>query len=124
MAIKNFDEDLYRMVKTYAALTDGTIASVIEEALRSWMRGRKDYDEVRAWVALEREYEGNIGALEEGSIGESDSGYVLICNGRIVDLFRGYGDAARASRESCEVQALIVELPYSEGRVVELGLPW
>ena len=124
VAIKNFDEELYRLVKTYAALTDGTVASIIEEALRSWMRGREDYDEVRAWVSLEREYEENMEALKEGSPGGNGSGYVLICGGRVVDLFRAYGDAARASRESCDVQALIVKLPYSEGRVVELGLPW
>ena len=48
VAIKNFDEELYRLIKTYAALENRTIASVIEEAVRSWLASRKDYDEILA----------------------------------------------------------------------------
>ncbi len=128
VAIKNFDEELYRLVKAYASLEDRTIASIVEEALRRWMESRSDYEEVRMWTRLEREYEENLRALVE-AIGESpdeyERGYALVCNGRVVGVFESYEEAIEKSRSACRSHGLVVELPYREGaEEVELGFPW
>ncbi len=60
VAIKNFDDELYRLIKAYASLEGRTIASIVEEVLRYWMENRGDYNEVRLWVDLDREYEENF----------------------------------------------------------------
>ncbi len=43
VAIKNFNDELYRMVKAYASLEGRTISSIFEEAIRLWIGSRKDY---------------------------------------------------------------------------------
>ncbi|MCD6088956.1 hypothetical protein J7K07_04475 [Candidatus Bathyarchaeota archaeon] len=91
VAIKNFDEELYRLIKTCAALENRAIASVIEEAVRSWLASRRDYDEILAWVRLEREYQKNLDALRR--LGERRRGYALVCNGEVVEVFDEYLDA-------------------------------
>lgn len=128
VAIKGFDEELYRLVKAYASLEGRTIVSVVEEALRYWMRNRGDYDEIRAWVKLEESYKENIKTLKK-EVGRSPdrygSGYALVCNSRLIGVFSSYDEAILKSREVCKEQALIVKLPYREEvEELELGLPW
>lgn len=127
VAIKNFDEQLYRLIKTYASLEDKTIASIIEEAVRYWMSSRRDYGEVLEWVRLEEEYEKNFKAFkrEIGRISaERDRGYVLICGGRVRGVFDDYHEAAKKAVEACSDHALIVEISYKVTEKIELGLPW
>ena len=127
VAIKNFDEELYRLVKTYASLEGRTVASIFEEAIRYWMENRKDYNEIRLWVSLERSYEDNIRVLEKNSslLEKYEEGYALICDKRLIGVFKDYEEAARKSLEKCKVHALIIKLPYShKTREIELGLPW
>lgn len=128
VTIKNFDEDLYRLIKVYASLEGKTVAAVIEEAVRSWLSGKSNYGEVLEWARLEEEYRRNYNVLErelEALQSRYGEGYVLVCNGRVIGVFSSYLEAARKSLEACSTQALIVKLPY-EKRVekVELGLPW
>ena len=128
VTIKNFDEDLYRLIKVYASLEGKTVAAVIEEAVRSWLSGKSNYGEVLEWARLEEEYRRNYDVLKrelEALQSRYGEGYVLICNGRVIGVFSSYLEAARKSLEACSTQALIVKLPY-EKRVkkVELGLPW
>ena len=126
VAVKNFDEELYRLVKAYASLEDRTIASIFEEAIRLWIEGRGDYEEARLWARLEQAYQENIKALEESTqLLEGREGYALVCNGRLVGVFPSHGEAAAASRRECRTQALIIQLPCrGDRRRVELGLPW
>ncbi len=126
VAIKNFDDELYRLVKVYASLEGRTIASIFEEAIRTWVEGRRDYEEVKLWVSLEEAYKGNLKVFEENrsSIEERyGEGYVVICDGRLVGVFKDYHEALRKSSGKCRVHTLIIKLPYREVEV-ELGLPW
>ncbi|MEM1522715.1 MAG: hypothetical protein QW407_04095 [Thermofilaceae archaeon] len=121
-ALKNFDEELYRLVKIYAVLEGRTITSIVEEAVRAWIAGRGDYEDVSTWARLEEEYRRNVKALE-GLRG--DRGFALVCRGRVVGVFDSYYEAARKALELNAGEALIVNL--SERRIVEeleLGLPW
>ena len=128
VAIKNFNERLYRLIKTYASLEGRTIASIIEEAVRYWMSSRRDYGEVWEWVRLEEEYEKNLEALKkeiELISARRKKGYVLVCGGRVRGVFDDYYEAAKRAIKACSDHALIVELPYrEEGKKIELGLPW
>lgn len=128
VAIKNFDEELYRLVKTYASLEGRTIASIVEEALRQWMKSRGDYEEVYLWMKLEQQYEENLKALTEEiskSTGKYRSGYALACDGRLVGVFRSYDEALSKSKDACRDHGLIVKLPYKEEvEEIELGFPW
>jgi len=127
VAIKNFDEELYRLVKAYASLEGRTIASIFEEAIRYWIESRKDYDEVRLWVSLDRAYEENLRVVKENrqELEKYGNGYALICDKRLVGVFKSYEEAAKKSWRECRVHALIIKLPYREKlREIELGLPW
>lgn len=124
MAIKNFDDELYRLVKTYASLENRTIASVIEEAVRSWLASRKDYGEILAWVRLEKEYQRNLDALRKKLSGR-ERGYALVCNGEVVGVFDEYLDAVKKSIEIGASEAMIVKLPLKgKPEKLELGMPW
>jgi len=124
VAIKNFDDELYRLIKTYASLENRTVASVIEEAVRGWLISRSDYGEVLAWVRLEKEYQRNLEALRKKLSGREE-GYALVCNGEVVGVFSNYLDAARKSMQIRASEAMIVKLPL-EGKPekLELGMPW
>ena|GEM_PF-656147 len=127
IAIKNFDEDLYRLVKAYASLEGRTVASIFEEAIRYWIERRRDYDEVRLWVNLDKAYEENLEIVKKSrsQLGKYRDGYALVCDKRLVGVFESYREAAERSWRECSVHALIVKLPYSEKhRELELGLPW
>jgi len=127
VAIKNFDDELYRLIKAYASLEGRTIASIVEEALRYWMESRGDYNEVRLWVDLDREYEENFKIFQEAVSSSPDAykeGFMLICNKHVIGVFSSYEDAAKKAKEKCKGHALIVELPYEKSRKLELGLPW
>ena len=124
VAIKNFDDELYRLIKTYASLENRTIASVIEEAVRGWLASRSDYSEILAWVRLEKEYQRNLEALRKKLSGR-EKGYALICNGEVVRIFNHYRDAVKRSIEMGASQAMIVKLPLeAKPEKLELGLPW
>ena len=124
VAIKNFDDELYRLIKTYASLENRTVASVIEEAVRSWLASRSDYSEVLAWVRLEKEYQKNLETLKK-KLSEREKGYALICNGEVVGVFNSYLDAVRKSVEIGASQAMIVKLPLeAKPEKLELGMPW
>ncbi len=127
VAIKNFDEELYRLIKTYAALEGRTVASIFEEAARRWIESRNDYEEVRLWVNLEHAYEENFRVLRENDslLKKYRKGFALVCDNRFIGVFNSYEEAAKKSREVCKVHALIVKLPYVEKtKKIELGLPW
>ncbi len=127
VAIKNFDEQLYRLVKTYASLEGRTIASIIEEAVRYWMSSRGDYSEVLEWTRLEEEYEENFKAFKREIKNISlryGEGYVLVCSGQVRGVFDSYYEAAKRAIEVCSNHALIIEVPYKGVEEVELGLPW
>lgn len=124
VAIKNFDDELYRLVKTYASLENRTIASVIEEAVRSWLASRNDYNEILSWVKLEKEYQRNLDALRKKLSGR-EKGYALICNGEVVGIFNDYLDALKKSMEIRASEAMVVKLPLGEKpEKLELGMPW
>ena len=124
VAIKNFDDELYRLIKTYASLENRTVASVIEEAVRSWLASRSNYSEVLAWVRLEKEYQKNLETLKK-KLSEREKGYALICNGEVVGVFNSYLDAVRKSVEIGASQAMIVKLPLdAKPEKLELGMPW
>ena len=124
VAIKNFDDELYRLIKTYASLENRTIASVIEEAVRGWLISRSDYGEVLAWVRLEKEYQRNLEAFRKKLSGR-EKGYALVCNGEVVGVFSSYLDAVRKSIEIGASQAMIVKLPLeAKPEKLELGMPW
>ncbi len=127
IAIRNFDEELYRVVKAYASLEGRTIASILEEALSRWIESRGDYDEVRIWVELEKAYESNIKALEKNMphTARDVEGYIVVCDGRVVGIYSDYREAAEKSHSTCRVHGLIVKLPWRRKKeIVELGLPW
>ncbi|BES81820.1 hypothetical protein [Pyrodictium abyssi] len=126
VAVKNFDEELYRLVKAYASLEGRTVTSIFEEAVRLWIESRGDYEEARLWARLEQAYQENLRVLEENpQLLEGQKGYALLCNGRLVGVYPSHEEAAAASRRECRDQALIIQLPrQGDGRRVELGLPW
>jgi len=125
VAIKNFDEELYRLVKTYASLEGRTIASIFEEAIRQWISNRKDYDEIRLWVNLEQAYEENFEVLRKSSsLLKDQEGYAVICNKKLVGVFNNYERVLEGVKEICNVYALIIKLPYREPKRIELGLSW
>jgi len=126
IAIKNFDEGLYRYVKAYASLEGRTVTSVFEEAVRQWMQGRGNQREVSVWVSLEEAYKKNERALErmmEELV--SKEGYAVVCEGNLMGIYGNYEEALMHSRKKCSIQALIIKLPPpNKERVLELGLPW
>ncbi len=127
VAIKNFDEELYRIIKTYASLEDRTITSIFEEALRQWLESRGDYEEVRLWVNLERAYQENLKIFEENlsMFNKYRSGYVLICDGKIIGVFKDYDRVLEEIRNTCKIHSLIIKLPYRKKLgEIDLGFPW
>jgi len=126
IAIKGFDENLYRLVKTLASLEGRTVVSVFEEAIRDWLRKRGDFEEVMLWVKLDRYYDENLKAFKESELSSKEGlrGYALACDGELIGTFANYGDVLKEIREKCKVHALIIKLPYREEGEVELGLPW
>ncbi len=125
IAIKNFDEELYRIVKSYASLEGRTVSSIFKEAIRLWIESRGGYDEVRKWIMIEEGYRENMQILMENMDRLKDRrGYVLICDGKIHGIFGSYIEAARFAEEKCTIHSLIVKLPLKEKRIVEIGLPW
>lgn len=126
VAIRGFDEELYKIAKMYASLEGRTVASIIEEALQRWVEERSDIEELRLWLRLEEAYRENLEALRkklEEAPGEQGEGYALACNGKVVGVFSNYEDAAKEAQVKCIGYALIVRLPLVEEEV-ELGLPW
>ncbi len=126
IAIKNFDEGLYRYVKAYASLEGRTVASVFEEAVRQWMQERGNQHEVSVWAALEEAYRKNQRALERliDELG-GEEGYAVVCGGNLLGIYGNYEEALMHSRKNCSIQALIIKLPPpNKERVLELGLPW
>ena len=123
IALKGFDEELYRLVKAVATLEGKTVVSVIEEAVRAWLAARENLEEALAWARLEDEYEKNVKALR--SLRSAEEGYALVAEGRIFGVFSNYREAAEKALKLAAPQALVVKLPF-RGKVeeVELGLPW
>ena len=81
------------------------------------------YNEILAWVRLEKEYQKNLEALKK--LSEREKGYALICNGEVVGVFNSYLDAVRKSIEIGASQAMIVKLPLeAKPEKLELGMPW
>ncbi len=127
VAIKNFDDELYRLVKMYASLEGRTIASIFEEAIRMWIESRSNYDEVRLWVNLEEAYRENFKVFRENRsiIEKHRKGYVVICDKRLIGVFNTYDEALKKSKNECRIHGLVIKLPYREKREkIELGLPW
>jgi len=126
IALKNFDEGLYRYVKAYASLEGRTVASVFEEAVRLWLQERGNHHEVGVWVALEEAYRKNEEALDRMMEDlRSKEGFAVVCEGNLLGIFRNYEEALKHSRKNCSIQALIIKLPPpNKERVLELGLPW
>lgn len=117
VAIKNFDEELYRLIKTYASLEGKTVASITEEAVRFWISSKNNYNEVLTWTMLEKEYVENFNVLKKEIktlSNKYNEGYVLICDKHVVGVFKSYNEAAKKSKEICSKHALIVKLPYEE----------
>lgn len=80
-------------MKTYAALEGRTIASILEEAVKKWLRRRENYEEVMLWTRLEEGYEENLRVLKESGLTEEGrEGYALVCDGRLVGVFSSYED--------------------------------
>ncbi|MCD6488425.1 MAG: hypothetical protein J7K21_04290 [Desulfurococcales archaeon] len=126
IAIKNMDEELYRMVKAYASLEGRTIASIFEEAIRYWIEKRRNYEEARLWASLEQAYEEDLKIFNKNipQLKKYREGYALICDGDFIGVFNNYVEVARRSRETCKLHALIIKLPYRKTKEIELGLPW
>ncbi|MCD6114518.1 MAG: hypothetical protein J7J78_04390 [Thermoprotei archaeon] len=129
VAIKNFDEELYRLVKAYASLEGRTVASIFEEAIKQWLMTRSNYGELQAWITLEKYF--SMGYKKAQSfVGKNpekfSKGYMLICNGEVLGVYSSYVEAARVSREKCVEHGLILKLPLRRGEraELELGLPW
>ena len=82
------------------------------------------YNEILAWVRLEKEYQKNLETLKK-RLSEREKGYALICNGEVVGVFNSYPDAVRKSVEIGASQAMIVKLPLeAKPEKLELGMPW
>ncbi len=127
VAIKNFDEELYKLVKTFASLEDRSIVSIFEEAIRQWIEGRYDLKEVQLWTMLEQSYEENIRVLKDNSeaLKKYGSGYAVICDKKFVGVFNSYEEALESIRRECRLHTLVIKLPYREEvRELEIGLPW
>ncbi len=125
IAIKNFDEETYKLVKTIATLEGRTIASIFEEAVKNWLESRKDYEELMLWTKIEKLYEENFKVFIESGLAEEDrEGYVLICDTRLIGVFKEYREALESSKDKCRQHTLIIKLPYKEKEEIELGLPW
>ncbi|OYT37451.1 MAG: hypothetical protein B6U89_07250 [Desulfurococcales archaeon ex4484_58] len=127
VAIKNFDDELYRLVKTYASLEGRTISSIFEEAIRLWLENKGNYEEVRTWVRLEQAYNENYKVFREYIEKHKDlrQGYIVVCDGKVIGIFRSYEESIKASRNKCRIHSLIIKLPHEErGEEIELGFPW
>lgn len=51
------DDDLYRTIRVRAAQEGREIRDIVEEALRAWLEGREDAEDVTASVSALAEYE-------------------------------------------------------------------
>ncbi len=127
ITIKNFDKELYRIVKAIAVLEGRTITSIFEEAVRQWLENRIDFEEVNLWIKLEEAYKENLKVLEEHSSGlrKYSRGYALICDSCFIGVFDSYEESIRKSKAICKTHALIISLPYERERhTIDLGLSW
>ncbi len=127
IAIKNFDEELYKIVKMIAVLEGRTIASIFEEAIRQWLENKVDLKEIKLWIKLEQVYKENLELLKEHEsvLRKKSKGYVLICDGRFIDFLESYEESIRKSKSICKTHALIISLPYKkQEHIIDLGLPW
>ncbi len=124
IAIKNFDEEIYRLVKTFASLEGRTVSSIFEEAVKEWLSRRRNYEEILLWNKLEKAYEENMHALMKSIIiKRKEKGYVLVCNGKVIGTYNKYEDLIEEARKKCKGPGLVVKIPYEE-ESIDLGLPW
>ncbi|MEM1611548.1 MAG: hypothetical protein QXQ57_07895 [Sulfolobales archaeon] len=124
IGIRNFRDDLYRLVKAYASLEGRTISSIFEEAILMWIKSRGDPEEIRIWAELDEAYESNMKTIMQSiSTNEDRKGYAAACESRFLGIFNSYEEAARAIKKECKTHALILELPIRDRKVIELGLP-
>ncbi|MCD6196351.1 MAG: hypothetical protein J7J82_06165 [Staphylothermus sp.] len=124
VALKNFDEETYRLVKTFASLEGRTVSSVFEEAVKEWLIRRRNYEEVLLWNKLEKAYEENMNALIKNKlIKGKEKGYVLVCNGEIIGIYNRYEELIEEAKKKCRAPGLVVRIPYEE-ESIDLGLPW
>ena len=125
IGIRNFRDDLYRLVKAYASLEGRTISSIFEEAILMWIKSRGDPEEIRIWAELDEAYEGNMKTIMQSiSTSKDREGYAAACEGRFLGFFNSHEEAAKAIKRECKTHALILELPIRGRKIIELGLPW
>ena len=124
IVVKNIDEDVYRRLKSVAALKGYTIGRALTEAMRLWLafneatsRSYLDYIVSREKSEKKlREIQGKYGRQRQGE-------YAVICDGELVGIHRDEDEARRAAAKSGARQCIIARLgrPPREEKV-ELGM--
>ncbi len=123
--IRNFRDDLYRLVKAYASLEGRTVSSIFEEAILMWIKSRGDPEEIRIWAELDEAYKSNMKTIMQSISASKDrEGYAAACEGSFLGFFNSYEEAARTIKRECKTNALILELPMRGRKIIELGLQW
>lgn len=124
IVVKNVDKDVYRRLKSVAALKGYTIGRALTEAMRLWLllneaTSRRYLDYLMCRERSER----RLREVERLHGEEYKGKYVVVCDGRLVKVCDDEEEARRAAVSSGATQCIIARI--GEGvkeEVIELGM--
>jgi len=122
VAIKNVDEELYRMFKAAAALRGITLGEALNEAIRLWLEMSSllnKYLKIEEEAARNREaYE----RLEKRLLRKYRGKYVAVADGNLIGVYNTREEAVEAVKKLSVNHAIVTKIEEKEAKPVEFGM--
>jgi len=125
ITIEGVDRELYRKIKAYAALEGRSIGSIVNEALRMWLKSR-EHPLYEKWRRIKESREKNYKWLKENyeELRTKHKGmYVAVSEGKLIGVYKDFETAAKAVEKLRPEEATIIKIGEPLERKVDLGLP-
>ena len=122
IAIKNIDEELYRMFKAAAALRGVTLGEALNEAIRLWLETSSSpskYFKIKEEASRNRE---TYKRLEKSLLQKHYGKYVAIADGNLVGIYNTREEAVEAVKRLSVNHAIVTKIEEKEVKPVELGM--
>jgi len=124
IVVKNVDRDVYRHLKSVAALKGCTVGEALTEAMRLWLTLNEAISRDYLEYLIRREKSERKLEEVQREYGERFKGrYAVICDGKLVNICESEEEAFEVASKSGGRQCIIARLgePAKEKRV-ELGM--
>ncbi len=125
VVVRNVDKDLYRRLKSIAALKGYTIGEALNEAIRLWLSFNEIYDSRFLDYMISREKSRKkISEIISRYSGEEYKGkYAVVCSGEFIGIYDSLDEAMKAAGRQDTIQCTIAELGKTIRRErIELGM--